>query len=67
MYGKSNMETYITICKVVKPMGICCMAKKHKQGLCINLDRWDGEGHGRGFQKGEDICVSMAEKKFEYK
>ena len=43
MYGKSNMETYITICK----MGICCMAQETQTGLCINLERWDGEGDER--------------------
>ena len=46
MYGKSNMETFR------KPTGFCCMAKKPKQGLCINLEGWDGEGDGRELQKG---------------
>lgn len=64
---KSNVEMYITICKMDSQWEFAIWLRKHKQGLCINLDRWDGEGHGRGFQKGEDICVSMAEKKFEYK
>ena len=32
----------------------------HKQGLCINLERWDGERDGREFQKGGDICIPMA-------
>ena len=26
--------------------------RKLKQGLCINLEEWDGEGDGREFQKG---------------
>ena len=30
-----------------------------KQGLCINLERWDREEVGREFQKGGDICISM--------
>ena len=30
---------------------------KLKQGLlCIHLEGWDGEGHGREVQKGGDIC-----------
>ena len=33
-------------------MGICCMAQELKQGLCINLEQWDGEGGGRDVQKG---------------
>ena len=28
-------------------------------GLCINLEGWDGEGDGREFQKGGDICIPM--------
>ena len=30
MYAKSNMETYITICKIDK--GICCMAQETQTG-----------------------------------
>ena len=29
------------------------MPKKLKQGLCTNLEGWDGEGDGREVQKGE--------------
>ena len=28
-----------------------------KQGLCINLEEWDGERDGREFPKGGDICI----------
>ena len=31
MYGKSNMETYITICKI-DTNGICCMAQEIQIG-----------------------------------
>ena len=33
----------------------------NSNGLCINLEGWDGEGDGREFQKGGDICIPMAE------
>ena len=36
------------------------MAKKLKQGLCINLEWWDGEG-GSEVQKGGDIYIPMAD------
>ena len=36
------------------------MAKKLKQGLCINLERWDGAEDGREVQQGGDICIPMA-------
>ena len=35
--------------------------RKLKQGLCINLEGWDGEGDGREVQKGGDICIPMAD------
>ena len=37
-------------------MGICS-----KQGLCINLEGWDGEGDRREVQKGGDICIHTAD------
>ena len=38
MYGKSNMETYITICKIDSQLGFAVWLRKLKQGLCINLE-----------------------------
>ena len=61
MYGKSNMETYITICKIDCQQEFAVWLRKLKQGLCINLEGWDGEGGGREVQKGGDICIHMAE------
>ena len=60
MYGKSNMETYITICKRDSQQEFAVWLKKLKQGLCINLGGCDGEGCRREVQKGWDICISMA-------
>ena len=61
MYGKSNMETYITICKIDKQQEFAVCLTKLKQGLYINLDGWNGEGDGREVQKGGDICTPMAD------
>ena len=61
MYGKSNMETYITICKIDSQWELAKWLRKLKQGLCINLEWWDGEGDGREVQKGKDICIPMAD------
>ena len=36
MYGKSNMETYITICKIDSQQEFAVWLRKLKQGLCIN-------------------------------
>ena len=38
MYGKSNMETYITICKIDSQQEFSVWLRKLKQGLCINLE-----------------------------
>ena len=56
MYGKSNMETYITICKIDSQREFAIWPRKLKQGLCINLEGWDGR---REVQKGWDICIPM--------
>ena len=61
MYGESNMETYIAICKIDSQRQFALCLRKLKQGLCINLEGWDGEGDGREVQKGRDICISMAD------
>jgi len=46
MYGKSNMETYITIGKISSQQEFAVWLRKLKQGLCINLEGWDGEEDG---------------------
>ena len=61
MNGKSNMETYITICKIDSQWESAVWLRKLNQGLCINLAGCDGEGSGREVQKGGDICKPMAE------
>ena len=61
MYGESNMETYITICKIDNQGEFAVCLRKHKQGLWINLEGWDGEGEGREVQEGGDICIPVAD------
>ena len=41
MYGKSNMEIYTT-CKTDSQWEFAVWLRKLKQGLCINLEVWDG-------------------------
>ena len=60
MYGKSNMETYITIYKIDNQWELSVWLRKVKQGLCINLAGWDGEGDRREVQKEGHICLPMA-------
>ena len=61
MYGKSNMETYTTICKIDSQQEFAVWLRKLKQGLCINLEGWDWERDGREVQKVGDICIPMAD------
>ena len=61
MCGKSNMETYITICKIDNQREFAIWLRKFKQGFCINLEGWDGEADGREVQKGAGICIPMAD------
>ena len=41
------METYITVCKIDSQQEFAVWLRKLKQGLCINLKGWDGEGEKR--------------------
>ena len=43
MYGKSNTETYITICKIDSQWKFV----QETQTGGINLEGWDSEGDGR--------------------
>ena len=58
---ESNMETYITICKIDSQWEFAVCLRELKQGLCINLEGWDGEGDGREVQEWGDICTPMAD------
>ena len=58
MYGKSNMGTYITICKIDSQREFAVWLRKLKQGLCINLVGWDGEGDGRKVQGGGEYMYT---------
>ena len=44
MYGKSNMETYIIICKIDSQRKFSVWLRKLKQGLCINIEGWEMGG-----------------------
>ena len=52
MQGKRNMETYMIMCKMESQRDSAVWLRKLKQGLCVNLEGWDGEGDGREVQKG---------------
>ena len=46
-------ETYITICKIDSPR-----LRNLKQGLCVNLEGWDGREMGGRFKR-EGIYVYL--------
>ena len=52
MYGESNVQTYITICKIDSQWEFAVWLRKLKQGPWLNLEGWNGEGDGREVQKG---------------
>ena len=53
------METYISMCEIAN--GNLPYGSRNSNGLCINLEGWDGKGNGREAQKGGDICIPMAD------
>ena len=42
MYGESNVETYITLCKIDSQGEFAVCLRKLKQGLSVNLEGWVG-------------------------
>ena len=58
MYGKSNMETYIAISKIDSQQECAVWLRKLKQGLCINLEGWDGREVEGSFKR-EGIYVYL--------
>ena len=46
-YGERNTETYTTVCKTDSQWEFAVCLCKLRQGLCISLEGWDGEGDGR--------------------
>ena len=61
MYGKSNMETYITICEIDSQQEFTVWLRKLKQGVLITPEGWVGEENGREVQKGGDIRRPLAD------
>ena len=53
MYGKSNMETYITICKIDSQQEFALWLRKLKRGS-VSTSRG---GMRREVQEGGDICI----------
>ena len=59
MYGKSNMETCIIICKIDSQREFAVWLRKLKQGLSSNLERWECVRGGREIPEQEDIGTPM--------
>ena len=59
MYGESNMETNITICKIDSQWESAIWLREIKWGLGNNPEGWDGEGDGREVQERGDTYVYL--------
>ena len=55
MYGASNVETYITICKIDSQWEFAVRLRELKPGLCNNLEGW--EVGGRFKREGTYVCL----------
>ena len=61
MYGESNTETYIIICKIDSQWDFAVWLRELKPGLCNNLEGWDGERDEREVPEGGDICMPIGD------
>ena len=62
MFGESNIETYITICKIDCQWEFAICLRELKQGLCINLGGGMGREVGGRLKRG-DRCIPMADSR----
>ena len=58
MYGKSNMETYITICKIDSQWEFAVWLRKLKRGAVSTYRGGVGREMGERFKR-EGMCVSL--------
>ena len=61
MYTESIMEICNTICKIDGQWEFAVRLRELKQGLCDNLEVWDGKGDGREVQERGDMGLPMAD------
>ena len=59
MYGESNIETYITICKIDSQWEFAVWLRGLRQGFCDYLEGWDGEGNERGLWERSAMVVPI--------
>ena len=59
MYGKSDMETYITIHKINSQLGICCMAQETQTGALYQPRGVGCGGRWERVSKREGIYVYL--------
>ena len=57
-YGKTNMSSYITICKIESQQEFAVYLRKLQEGLRINLEGWVGREMGGRFKR-EGIYVYL--------
>ena len=61
MYRESNMEIYNTTHKIDSQWEFAVWLREHKEGVCDNLEWWNGEGDGKEIWEGGDKDVPMAD------
>ena len=61
MYGESNMETYITVCKIDSQWEFTLWLRELKPAFRTTLEGWDGDRSGMDVQMGEDMDKPMAD------
>ena len=57
MYGESNMDTYITICKIDNQWEFAPI----QMSQATQTGGWDREGDRREVEAGEDMCTPVAD------
>ena len=56
-----NVETHIPTRQIESQQEFAVWSRTLKQGLCVNLEEWDGEEMGGRFRREGDMCIYMAD------
>ena len=61
MYGESNMETYIIICKIYSQWEVALQHRELNLVLCHSLEVWHGIRGESDIQEGGAVCTLTAD------
>jgi len=63
MYGESNMETYITTCKIDSQLNLLYLSQETQTGALYQPRGTEWGGRSEGGSTGKNICIAMVDSR----